>query len=126
MIEFLKTYIPMVISMLYFWVFSFILSVAFNGWAFFEDSMLIVFLLVVIIGISFIEWIYFTIQAATSKTLKDKALWIVLIYLFNMFIIPYYNFKHVIKVKKLEENMIIYISLSIFMVILGILIPLIG
>lgn len=125
MMKKIKTYLPMILSILFFGVYSFLISVILKGAdEIINDSYMIIFIMLGIIILFFIEWICFVVHAARNKNLKDKALWAVLIYLFNVFIIPYYNFKYAIGLKNIKKNMIIYISLSIVAIIMGIIFPL--
>lgn len=59
------------------------------------------------------EIIGFIIHAVKNKELNNKVLWCFMIYLFNFFLVPYYNLKHVVKEKKIVSKMIIYGSLLI-------------
>lgn len=127
MVKFLKKYIPMIISILFFFIYSGLISLVFIDPSTIVESttnyIVYVVLMFSIIIIFIIEMIFFIVKAATNKNMKDNALWAVLIYLFNVFIIPYYNFKYVVKSKKIKIDMAIYISLSVIALILGFITP---
>lgn len=127
MIKFLKKYIPMIISILFFFIYSGLISLVFIDPSTIVESttnyIVYMVLMFSIIIIFIIEMIFFIVKAATNKNMKDNALWAVLIYLFNVFIIPYYNFKYVVKSKKIKIDMAIYISLSVIALILGFITP---
>lgn len=127
MLKFLKKYIPMIISILFFFIYSGLISLMFIDPSTIGESTTnyiayMAFMFITII-IFIIEMIFFIIKAATNKEMKDNALWAVLIYLFNVFIIPYYNFKYIVKSKKIKIDMAIYISLSVIALILGFITP---
>lgn len=127
MVKFLKKYIPMIISILFFFIYSGLISLVFIDPSTIVESttnyIVYMVLMFSIIIIFIIEMIFFIVKAATNKNMKDNALWAVLIYLFNVFIIPYYNFKYVVKSKKIKIDMTIYISLSVIALILGFITP---
>ena len=127
MVKFLKKYIPMIISILFFFIYSGLISLVFIDPSTIVESttnyIVYMVLMFSIIIIFIIEMIFFIVKAATNKNMKDNALWAILIYLFNVFIIPYYNFKYVVKSKKIKIDMAIYISLSVIALILGFITP---
>ena len=127
MLKFLKKYIPMIISILFFFIYSGLISLVFIDPSTIVESttnyIVYMVLMFSIIIIFIIEMIFFIVKAATNKNMKDNALWAILIYLFNVFIIPYYNFKYVVKSKKIKIDMAIYISLSVIALILGFITP---
>lgn len=125
MINILKKYIPMIISVLFFFVYSGLLRFVFMENINEETINFYIYMAITlsIIIIFIIELVYFIIKAATNKNMKDNALWAVLIYIFNVFIIPYYNFKYIVKSKKIKQDMIIYIVLSILAIIIGFITP---
>lgn len=127
MVKFLKKYIPMIISILFFFIYSGLIGLVFIDPSTIVESttnyIVYMVLMFSIIIIFIIEMIFFIVKAATNKNMKDNALWAVLIYLFNVFIIPYYNFKYVVKSKKIKIDMTIYISLSVIALILGFITP---
>ena len=127
MIKFLKTYIPMVLSLLFLFVYSALVNVALtndlnnhSGDKFFMFGIFIIILF-------FIEWLYFLIKSIINVTKSDDkskgVLWIILIYLFNVFIVPYYNFKYIVKVNNVKLNTIIYIILAVIFCIVGYMVP---
>ena len=67
---------------------------------------LLIMILVVIIDI--VEIIYF-IRYIIKNDINKKVLWIILILLFNIFIIPYFYMKYIDKEKKLLFNSILYL-----------------
>ena len=46
------------------------------------------------------------IHAIKNKELKNNALWLLNLYLFNLFVMPYYYYKHMLKVDDVLEKMI--------------------
>lgn len=119
----LKTYIPMFMSVLFFLVYFLLIGAVFKGNEL-NPNLNSYFIVGIVIIIAFlIEWICFLVHAAKNKKLENQALWIVLIYLFNVFIVPYYNFKYVVKVKNIKMHIAIYIILSVVAAIIGLSIP---
>lgn len=121
--NYLKKYIPMIISILFFFIYAGLISIVFidmnNTIDVSNNFIVYMSIMFSIIIIFIIEMIYFIVKAATNKNKKDNALWAVLIYLFNVFIIPYYNFKYIVKSKTIKKDMIIYIILAVLALILG-------
>ena len=121
--NYFKKYIPMIISILFFFIYAGLISIVFidmnNTIDVSNNFIVYMSIMFSIIIIFIIEMIYFIVKAATNKNKKDNALWAVLIYLFNVFIIPYYNFKYIVKSKTIKKDMIIYIILAVLALILG-------
>ena len=70
-----------------------------------------------VIGI-FIEIIYYIVHAIKHKEINNNYLLAVLIYLFNIFYIPCYRMKYIIKDKNHKKINIIYIITSILLYVL--------
>lgn len=119
----IKTYLPMVLSDLFLLVYIALMTIVFTNKmdAFDESPLLIVSFFTIIISF-IIEWVYFMINAATNKKVDNKGLWVFLIYMFSIFVIPYYNFKYNSDEKNLTNNMLIYIVTSFISVIIGFII----
>ena len=119
----IKTYLPMVLSTLFLLVYTVLMMLVFTNKmdAFDELPILIVSFFIIIISF-LIEWVYFMINSATNKKVDNKGLWVFLIYMFNVFVIPYYNFKYNSDEKNLTNNMLIYIVTSFISVIIGFII----
>lgn len=64
------------------------------------------------------EIIYFLILVAKNKKLKSNPLYYVLIYMLNIFYIPYFVLKHIKKDKNYKKKNIIYLVISILLYIL--------
>jgi len=62
-----------------------------------------------------VEIIYFIIKAAKMKGLKNKAIKIILIYLFYWFYIPVFYTKYIYKGNKSKKSNIIYILISVLL-----------
>lgn len=113
----LKTYLPMIISILFFMSYTMIFTFAFTSkMEYLEEYMYGPFFMSLLI-IFMIEFIYFFIHSIRNKKIKNQGLWIFLIYQFNVFVIPYYNFKYRINIENVKEQTIIYIILSILSII---------
>ena len=113
----------MVLSDLFLLVYIALMTIVFTNKmdAFDESPLLIVSFFTIIISF-IIEWVYFMINAATNKKVDNKGLWVFLIYMFNVFVIPYYNFKYNGEEKDLTNNMLIYIVVSFISLIIGFII----
>jgi len=118
--SFIKKYYPMIISIVFVSTYSLIVgAVLIDN---FDESNIIILvpLFLSVVGI-LAEIIVFIIHAAKNKELKNNVLWAFLIYFFNIFIIPYYNFKYVVKEKKIISKMIVFIILLLLSVYIFIL-----
>lgn len=118
--NFIKKYYPMVISLIFVSTYSLIAgAVTINN---FDESnvILLVPLILSLVGI-WAEIIGFIIHVAKNKGPKNNVLWAFLIYFFNIFIIPYYNLKYVVKEKKITSKMIVFIILLLLSVYIFIL-----
>ena len=118
--DFIKKYYPMIISIIFVSICSlFIGAVLIDN---FNKSNIIILVLLVLSVIGILaEIIIFIIHAVKNKELKNNVLWAFLIYFFNIFIIPYYNLKYVVKEKKIASKMIIFIILLLISVYIFIL-----
>lgn len=116
----IKSYYPMLFSILYMFLLSFMTEGTTNNFVALKDGLLmLIFILIVVVGI-FVQMVGFIIHAAKNKNLKNKVLWALLIYFLNIFIMPYYNLKHVMKEKKVALEMIVFVLLMISAIIFGI------
>ena len=112
-----KTYLPMVISILIFMSYTMIFTFVFTSKVeYFEEYMYGPFFMSLLI-IFMIEFIYFFIHSIRNKEIKNQGLWVFLVYQFNVFVIPYYNFKYRVNIENVKEETIIYIILSIISII---------
>ena len=119
-----KTYYPMFFSILLSFVFGFILKGTLVNFTNYSDTLMWVFVgltLFMVIAI-WAEIIGFIIHACKNKDLDNRVGWSFLIYFFNIFVIPYYNLKYVVKESKLKSKMIIFILLLIGSFITGFLV----
>lgn len=123
--KYIKKYYPMVISIIFVTIYSFLLTAAFtNNINIINNNLNLMIVLMIItfltvIGI-WIEIIFFMIHAAKNKELKNRVLWAIMIYFFHIFIIPYYNLKYVIKEKKVSLQMVLFVILLILSIFEGI------
>ena len=78
-----------------------------------------VFITFILVIALWAEIIGFIIHAVKSD-IKDKILWALLIYFLNLFVIPYYNVKYIVKENNVKKYTIIYIVLMIIGIISGI------
>ena len=118
--SFIKKYYPMVISILFMVIYSlFIGAVLFENVYILENDFQLMELLVVmtflIVAALWAEIIGFMIHAAKNH----NVIWCLWIYIFNAFIIPYYNLKYVVKSEKNKVPMIVFICLLICSLIIG-------
>ena len=124
--NFIKKYYPMAISIIFIDLYSLLIGATLIdnlGWL--ENNLIvgIIFTLLIfalVIGI-WTEIILFMIHAGKNKQIKNNILWAVLIYFLNIFIIPYYNLKYVIKDKNVAVKMIIFVILLILSVYFSII-----
>ena len=113
--NFIKKYYPMLISIVFLSTYSLTVgAVLIDN---FDESNTIILapLFLSTVGI-WAEIIGFIIHAAKNKELKNNVLWAFLIYFFNIFIIPYYHLKYIVKEKKIISKMIIFIVLLLLSV----------
>ena len=121
MLKFIKSYYPILVSCLLTYIYSFFLKVSFMELEISDTKgMILAILGLLLVIIVWGEIIGFIIHAVNSKFVENKVLWVILIYMFNIFIFPYYNIKYVIKSDKISLKMIIYVLLMIGSILLGI------
>lgn len=118
----IKTYFPMILSDLFLIVYTILMTVMFADKINSYNNSIIGLISILIIFIYLIVWVYFMINAAINKKVNNKGLWVFLIYMFNVFVIPYYNFKYNSEERDLTNNMLIYIVTSFISVIIGFII----
>ena len=108
--NFIKKYYPMIISLALVLIYSLIIGaiLIYN----FDESNYILLVPAVFLTIGLIvETIVFIIHVIKNKELKNKFLWVFLIYTFNIVTIPYYNLKYVVKEEKITSKMVKFIIL---------------
>lgn len=126
---FIKKYYPAFVSTIFLFIYGFLFGAIFsqNSYILESDSPLMYALLIVVILLVIVIWaeiIGFIVHAAKNKKLKkNNVLWCILIYFLNVFIIPYYNLKHVWNEKKVKVPMIIIGTLFAVSFVLGVFIP---
>ena len=125
--HFIKKYYPMAISMIYIVFSGYIIGASINENFYvinepFIISLYMIFILVMIVVLP-LEIIIFMIHSAKNSELNNRGLWLLMIYVFNVFIIPYYNLKYVVKEKNVKAKMIVFIILSVLATIGGAIIP---
>lgn len=100
--KFIKSYYPLFFTSIYMFMLSFSVAVTIleptSTSANFEflAGLILGLTLISVIGI-FVMMISYMIHAAKSLKGSDIAIWIVLIWFANVFIMPYYNFKFIQK-----------------------------
>lgn len=122
--KFIQSYYTYILSMLYLFSCGAIFScVVYDNMAVENLTFFIVLLGMIIISVIGIwaEIIGFIIHAAKKNDLNNKILWCFMIYLFNIFIIPYYNLKYVVKEEKLVSKILVFVGLLIVSVVGGFL-----
>ena len=126
---FIRKYYPAVVSVVFLAIYGFLFGTIFsqNSYILESDSPMMYALLVLVLLLVIIIWaeiIGFIVHAAKNKKLKkNNVLWCILIYFLNIFIIPYYNLKHVWNVKKVKVPMIIIGVLFAVSFAIGVAIP---
>lgn len=118
--SFIKKYYPMIISIVFVSICSLTVGAVLIDNFDESNAIILVPLFLSIVGI-LVEIIGFIIHVAKNKELKNNVLWAFLIYFFNIFIIPYYNLKYVVKEKKITSKMIVFIILLLLSVYIFIL-----
>lgn len=100
--KFIKSYYPLFFTSIYMFMLSFSMTITIleptSTSANFEflAGLILGLTLISVIGI-FVMMISYMIHAAKSLKGSDIAIWIVLVWFANVFIIPYYNFKFIQK-----------------------------
>lgn len=126
---FIKKYYPAMVSVIFMAIYGFLFGAIFsqNSYILENDSPMMYALLIIVLLLVIIIWaeiIGFIIHAVKNKKLKKNGiLWCVLIYFLNIFIIPYYNLKHVWNMKKVKVPMIIIGILLGISFVIGMIIP---
>lgn len=116
----LKSYYPMFFSVSYMFLLSFLTKGTTNNFIALKDGLLMLIFTLLIVGGLFAQMIGFIIHAAKNKDLKNKVLWAFGIYFLNIFIMPYYNLKHIMKEKKVALEMVVFTLLMVASIIFGI------
>ena len=121
--KFIKLYWPISISILFMFIIGILIGTTFYGDALFEYDLigfsLVLYTLILVIVI-YAEMIYFMVKACKCNEIKNKVLWCLSLYLFNVFVFPYFNLKYICKNKNNKISMIVFILLIIASIILGI------
>lgn len=119
----IKAYYPMIVSILFVFIYGIYTGFIINGEEIVEENIFIWivlgFTILFVIGI-WVEIICFIIHASKNKHLRNQVVWAFLIYFFNVFTIPYYNLKYVVKMKKVKVSMIVFGVLMAFSLIFGV------
>lgn len=119
----IKLYYPMFFSVLLSFILGFVFKGTLVNFNNYSDKIMWIFVgltLFMVIAI-WVEIIGFIIHAAKNKSLDNRVGWSFLIYFFNIFIIPYYNLKYVVKETKIKSKMIIFSLLLIVSFMAGFL-----
>ena len=116
----IKSYYPMFFSISYMFMLSFLMKGQTNNFIALKDGLLMLIFTLLIVGGLFAQMIAFIIHAARNNDLKNKVLWAFGIYFLNIFIMPYYNLKHIMKEKKVKLEMIVFALLMVASIIFGI------
>ena len=118
--SFIKKYYPMIISIVFVSSYSLIVGAVLIDNFDETNAIILVPAFLSVVGI-LAEIIGFIIHTAKNKELKNNVFWAFLIYFLNIFIIPYYNLKYVVKEKKITSKMIVFIILLLLSVYIFIL-----
>ena len=121
----IKTYLPIAISALFMVVYVSLIGITItltidenalaiepNVWIWLVTTAILVFLIL-------LEMILYMIHAIKNKDLENNGLWVAFIYLFNVFIIPYYHLKHVIKDENVKLKTKVYVGMMILACFIG-------
>lgn len=113
--NFIKKYYPMLITFIFMAMYSYVFANIFAPSSAMKDDspFMIIFAILTILSVIGIwaEIIGFIIHAVKNGDQNNKIIWPFLIYFFNVFIVPYYNLKYVVKEKNIKTKMIVYIVL---------------
>ena len=124
--RFIKLYWPMVITFLFLIIYGLLFGTFYFGEEIFENDVfgvgVVIITLLLVVGI-YGEMIYCIIKAANNKELKHNAWWCFSLYLFHIFIIPYFYLKHIRGEKKVKGRLLVFVSISVFMFMIGFFIP---
>ena len=125
----IKTYLPIAISALFMVVYVSLIGITItltidenalaiepNVWIWLVTTAILVFLIL-------LEMILYMIHAIKNKDLENNGLWVAFIYLFNVFIIPYYHLKHVIKDENVKLKTKVYVGMMILACFIGAFLP---
>ena len=116
----IKSYYPMFFSISYMFLLSFLMKGQTNNFIALKDGLLMLIFTLLIVGGLFAQMIGFIVHASRNNDLKNKVLWAFGIYFLNIFIMPYYNLKHVMKAKKVALEMVVFTLLMVASIIFGI------
>lgn len=121
--KFLKAYYPMIISVLFIIIYGFLFGCILGNPAILNEESLFLWILIVVLVLVIAIWaeiIGFIIHVAKNKKLKNPVLWGFMVYLFNIFVIPYYNLKYVGNEKKdKDKNIKVPIIIFSILMVLG-------
>ncbi len=120
--NFIKKYYPMITAMLFMFIYSALFCMMITEKVDLIDNafigmILLLFVFVTVIAV-LVEMVVFMVHAFKN----NNVLWGILIYFFNVFVIPYYNIKYIVKENKI--NVILMVVLYVLSTILGVCVPL--
>ena len=118
---FIKKYYPMMVSTLFLAIYSLFVGAVFTQNTYLLETDLpimnvLAILAILLVIVVWVEIIGFIIHAVKN----NHGIWGLWIYLFNIFIIPYYNLKYVVKKEDNKISMITFVFLLIYSLIIGI------
>lgn len=122
--KFIKTYIPMILSILFMIIVGFLIrttliSETSNMKELIDILNILSVCSIIIISIIIIEVILYIIHAIRHKEIDCHILCAIYILLFNVLFIPLYNLKYVVKNSKVKVHMIIFIIISVLSILFG-------
>ena len=124
MIKYFKLYFPIFLLTLFYIVFGILLGSIPYMETSSINSLDCLYICCIIVTILFlIEWVCFIVHAARNKELNNNVFWAMMIYFFNIFVMAYYDFKYVIKVKKVNVCVFVYTIITIISFLVGYFIP---
>lgn len=119
----IKQIYPIIFSCMYLFCLAFFMSFAFVS----ELYEIKIEMIIISVGLAFIstisiliEMIVYMVHAGKSKEINN-GLWIVLLYMLNVFIIPYYNLKYICKANNVKIKTFLYAILLVLSCIVGFL-----
>lgn len=124
--SFFKLYWPIFISELLFFIIGILIGTRFYGDAVFVDGsngLLLVLLTLSLVISVYAVMIYFMIKVFKDERIKNKVLWCFGLYLFNVFIFPYFNLKYLCNEKDIKNKIFIFGFISILVFLIGLYIP---
>lgn len=118
--KYIKNYFSFILAFIYIFLIGCFISMVYYVGEIYKPFIyiFIVSFIIFLMGI-----VYYILNIKDNINVSNKYSWYLFIIVFNYFIIPYYHFKYIIKSEKLVKNMVIFVFLSIFSLMLGFFTP---